>query len=79
MLGFTGRAPKDLIKQYNLVPSEDAGWYKIPNSDWELYERAAGDLVDADWPKSHDFKHSSFATGHVEVDAYLYLGKKIKK
>lgn len=70
-----GCHPEAIASDMELTPAGEKGWYKIPDSDWELWKEYDVVLVDA--PSiSYDYDDYKI-DGRFKVEVTIYLGKKV--
>ena len=73
-----GWGPEAVAEYKGLEPSSDKGWYKIPNSEWELWTEYDVELVDAPSITYDRYDDYEIDEGFT-VEANLLLGKKVTK
>ena len=83
---FAGAYPEQMVDELGLELSDD-GWYRIPNSAWELNKEA--EVYATDTPELTDYVSWSATywepggsdwkiRGSFEAEVSIYIGKKVK-
>ncbi len=83
-----GYFPGQIIDAFDLVPSDETGWFKIPNSEWELLKNEDVEVIETPtfvvtkeypatyWePADWDYEED----GEFVVEGRLTLGKKVNR